>query len=111
MPLAAGVGRHPQVDVGGGEAGLEVVAEPGLGGRAHGIRDERGADGGVTGAEPRVQALGQLAPVGEVGVDDVLGAERVHPGTLPPPTDTPRPNFPARCQKLHLRPTTVLVRT
>ena len=90
-------GGDPQVDVGGGQGGLEVVAERGLGGGAHGIRDERGADRGVSGAEPRVQALGQLAPVGEVGVDDVLGGERApsrHPATAhrhPAPPQLSRP--------------------
>ena len=80
--LAAEVGRDPDVDVGGGEGRLEVLTEEGRGCRPHGIRDEGGPGRRVGDPEPCVEALRELAPVGEPGVDDVLRAEVLHPSTM-----------------------------
>ena len=70
------VGDQLQVDVARAHRDARVVAE-GVA-RLADRGDEPGAGTEVADDVPRVQALGELAPVGEVGLGDPLAPQHVH---------------------------------
>jgi hypothetical protein len=68
-------------------AGMVAHGVAGLGDRG----DEPCAAGEVAGEEAGVEPLTHLAPVGQVGLGDLLAGEHVHAATVVPAPDVRRP--------------------